>query len=365
MGLFMKKYFLIIAVILFSIPFTVLAQNKQAGASSKERVVLVTVEKVSEGIISPTMMITGSAYFSESSEVAAESAGKVLKVYVNEGDAVEIGQPLASLDDSLLVYSVSSAAAATKQAKANLDKALRDFNRNKVLYTQKSISQQKYQDSLTDYTNAQSAYSSAVSQQKQLEIQKEKMVIKSPLKGVVISKDVEVGEWVNTGGIVAGVAALTYEAKVYIPETVLSYIKAGQQVTVKSNRKEYTGKVLSINSKGDPATRLFLTRIDLGQDPDLKEGILVVALIPSGSKINSLLVPRDAVVERNSVKGVFKVSEDERVRFIPVKIIGYNGGYAAVSSVTEGSLKKDDQIVLDGSNAVNNGVKIKITSKIG
>lgn len=360
-----RSSLILLLVFLCIIPITASAQNKQAGTSSKERVVLVTVEKVSEGMTSPTMMITGSAYFSESSQVAAESAGKVLKVYVNEGDAVEIGQPLASLDDSLLGYSVSSAVAATKQAKANLDKALRDFNRNKVLYTQKSISQQKYQDSLTDYTNAQSAYTSAVSQQKQLETQKEKMVIKSPLKGVVISKDVEVGEWVNSGGVVAGVATLTYEAKVYIPETVLPYIKAGQQVTVKTSRKEYTGKVLSINSKGDPATRLFLTRIDLGQDPDLKEGVLVVALIPSGSKINSLLVPRDAVVERNSVKGVFKVSEDERVRFIPVKIIGYNGGYAAVTSVTEGSLKKDDQIVLDGNNAVNNGVKIKITSKIG
>lgn len=208
-------------------------------------------------------------------------------------------------------------------------------------------------------------YISSLSQQKQLETQKDKMVIKSPLKGVVISKNVEVGEWVNSGGVVAGVATLTYEAKVYIPETVLPYIKAGQSVTVKTSRKEYTGKVLSINSKGDPATRLFLTRIDLGQDPDLKEGVFVIALIPSGSKIHSLLVPRDAVVERNSVKGVFKVSEDERVRFIPVKIIGYNGGYAAVSSVTEGSLKKDDQIVLDGNNAVNNGVKIKITSKIG
>ena len=169
---------------------------------------------------SPTMMITGSAYFSESSEVAAESAGKVLKVYVNEGDAVEIGQPLASLDDSLLGYSISSAVAATKQAKANLDKALRDFNRNKILYSQNSISQQKYQeqkyqDSLTDYSNAQSVYTSAISQQKQLETQKEKMVIKSPLKGVVISKNVEVGEWVNSGGVVAGVATLTYEAKSY------------------------------------------------------------------------------------------------------------------------------------------------------
>ncbi len=365
MGLFMKKYFLIILIILFSIPFIVSGQNKPSVSSIKERVVLVTVEKVSEGMSSPTMMITGSAYFSESSQVAAESAGKVLKVYVNEGDAVEIGQSLASLDDSLLAYSVSSAVASTKQAKANLDKALRDFTRNKVLYSQNSISQQKYQDSLTEYTNAQSAYTSAVSQQKQLETQKEKMVIKSPLKGVVISKDVEVGEWVNSGGVVAGVATLTYEAKVYIPETVLPYIKAGHYVTVKTSRKEYTGKILSINSKGDPSTRLFLTRIDLGQDPDLKEGVLVSALIPSGSKINSLLVPRDAVVERNSVKGVFKVSEDERVRFIPVKIIGYNGGYAAVTSVTEGSLKKDDQIVLDGNNAVNNGVKIKITSKIG
>ena len=366
MGLFMKKCFLVILIILLFIPFLVSAQKQPSGiSSSKERVVLVTVEKVSEGMSFPTMMITGSAYFSESSEVAAESAGKVLKVYVNEGDAVEIGQPLASLDDSLLSYSVSSAEASTKQAKSNLDKALRDFNRNKALYNQHSISQQKYQDSLTDYTNAQSMYISSLSQQKQLETQKDKMVIKSPLKGVVISKNVEVGEWVNSGGVVAGVATLTYEAKVYIPETVLPYIKAGQSVTVKTSRKEYTGIVLSINSKGDPATRLFLTRIDLGQDPDLKEGVLVIALIPSGSKIHSLLVPRDAVVERNSVKGVFKVSEDERVRFIPVKIIGYNGGYAAVSSVTEGSLKKDDQIVLDGNNAVNNGVKIKITSKIG
>ena len=363
-GGYMLRNLLIFFLVLVFIPNIVEAQTK-SNTNNKERVVLVTVEKVSEGMTYPTMMITGSAYFSESSQVAAESAGKVLKVYINEGDAVEIGQPLASLDDSLLLYSLDSAKAASKQANTNLDKALRDFNRNKIFNKQKSISQQKYQDSLTDYVNAQSSYSSAVAQQKQLETQKDKMVIKSPLKGVVISKDVEVGEWVNSGGVVAGVATLTYEAKVYIPETVLPYIKAGQQVTVKTSRKEYTGKELSINSKGDTATRLFLTRIDLGQDPDLKEGVLVIALIPSGSKINSLLVPRDAVVERNSVKGVFKVVEDDRVRFVPVKVIGYNGGYVAVSSVTEGSLKKDDQIVLDGNNAVNNGVKIKITSKIG
>ena len=42
---------------------------------------------MSEGMTYPTMMITGSAYFSESSQVAAESAGKVLKVYINAGNS--------------------------------------------------------------------------------------------------------------------------------------------------------------------------------------------------------------------------------------------------------------------------------------
>ncbi len=361
----MWQKLLVFFLILLFIPFISLSQKKSPASNNKERIVLVTVEKVSEGMTAPTMMITGSAYFSESSQVAAESAGKVLKVYVHEGDAVEVGQPLASLDDSLLLYSLSSAKASSKQAQANLDKALRDFNRNKTLYSQKTISQQKYQDSLTDYVNAQNAYSAAIAQQKQLETQASKMVIKSPLKGIVISKDVEVGEWVNSGGVVAGVATLNYEAKVYIPETVLPYIKSGQNITVKTNRKEYNGKVLSINSRGDPATRLFLTRIDLGQDPDLKEGVLVIALIPSGAMMNTLLVPKDAVVERNNVKGVFKVVEDERVKFIPIKVIGYNGRYTAILPITENSLQKDEQIVLDGNNAVGNGVKIKVTSKIG
>ncbi len=358
-----KKSFLLI-IVLIIIPVVVFAQKKDTSAP-KERVVLVTVEKVSEGMTSPTVMITGSAYFSESSSVAAESAGKVLKVFVNEGDAVEIGQPLARLDDTLLLFNIESAKALTRQAKSNLDKAARDYKRSNALFQQKAIALQRFEDASTDYTNAQAAYNSAKAKQKMLEIEQEKMIIKSPLKGVVISKDVELGEWVSTGGKIAGVAALTYEAKVFVPESVLPYLKAGQQVVVKTTRKEYNGKVLSINSKGDPATRLFLTRIDLGQDPDLKEGVLTTALIPSGSRINSLLVPRDAVVERNNVKGVFKVVEDNRVRFIPVKVVGYNGGYLAVNSITEGSLKKDDSIVLDGNNVVNNGVKVKITSKIG
>ena len=55
-----RSSLILLLVFLCIIPITVSAQNKQAGSPSKERVVLVTVEKVSEGMTSPTMMITGS-----------------------------------------------------------------------------------------------------------------------------------------------------------------------------------------------------------------------------------------------------------------------------------------------------------------
>ena len=91
------------------------------------------------------------------------------EVYLN---GVKILKPSFSVDsDSFNKVEILSEKSFVSIGGYKLDKALRDFNRNKILYNQKSISQQKYQDSLTDYVNAQSSYSSAVAQQKQLEKQ--------------------------------------------------------------------------------------------------------------------------------------------------------------------------------------------------
>ena len=66
----MKKK--VIIFILLIIPIVVFAQTKQnSNQSQKERVVLVTVEKVTEGMTSPTMMITGSAYLKWQQKVQA------------------------------------------------------------------------------------------------------------------------------------------------------------------------------------------------------------------------------------------------------------------------------------------------------
>lgn len=343
----MRFILIILSVVLF-IPSVGFSQTKQ---------VIVTSAPVTEGFTGNTVNITGSIYFSVYSSVAAESSGKVGKVYINEGDTVKAGDPLASLDDKLLTYSIEVATADTAQTRALVDKTKRDYERNKSLYEQEAVAQRTYDDSLTDYKNAENAYSAAVANERKLKTEKEKMVIRAPFDGVVTSKDVNVGEWVNAGGVVAGIAALDFEAKVFLPEKILKYVKVGDKVPVSTDSGEFQGVILSVNSKGDPATRTFQSRIKLGLHPELKEGALATAKMPAGQVIKSLLVPRDAAVTVNSVRGVYLISGDKAV-FTPITVLANSGGNLAIKS--DGKLKAGDLLVINGNETVTNGATVKI-----
>lgn len=346
----MRFILVILMVIFFTSSPSVFAQTKP---------VIVTVASVTEGVTGPGMNITGSIYFSTSSSVAAESAGKVDKVYINEGDTVKAGQPLASLDDKLLSYNLAMAVAETAQTRALVDKTKRDLERNKSLYSQQAVAQRTYDDSLTDYINAENAYAAANANEKKLETEKAKMVIRAPFGGVITSKNVNEGEWVNVGGVVAGVAALDFEAKVFLPEKILKYVKIGDTVPVSTDIGQFQGVVLSVNSKGDPATRTFQSRIKLGVHPELKEGSLATVKMPAGDVIKSLLAPRDAVVTVNMVRGVYMVTEDKAL-FIPVSVLANSGSNLAIRA--DGKLKVGDLLVMSGIDTITNGATVKIVS---
>ena len=329
-----------------------------AFAQTQPKPILVTVAPVTEGISSPTMDVTGSVYFALNSSVAAESSGKVAKVFINEGDFVKAGANLASLDDQIISYNIKNAQASANQAKTNLDKAKRDYERLKSLFAQQAVSQQAYENAMTDVQNAENAYAALLATENRLSLEKEKMLIKSPFDGVITSKNVNVGEWVSTGGTVASVAALDFEAKIYLPERVLQYVKTGDIITVTVGEKEFKGKILSVNSKGDPSTRTFLTRISLGNNKFLREGFMATAKVPVGEANKTLLVPRDAVITLNNEKGVYKVN-GEAVLFVPVFVTANVGGNLAITP--KSNLDINDKVVMSGNDKINAGSKIKIT----
>ena len=346
------RLFLITLCLTFMTTFTAYAQSKEAKA------VLITDAAVTKGSAQPNIALTGSVFFTKASDVASESAGKIIKVFVKNADTIKQGQPIAQLDDSLLSFSIITAEANTKQTFLNFEKAKRDHVRNKSLYDMSSISQQKYQDSLTDLQNAENAYKSATAAEQKLKTEKERMTIKAPFDGVITNVPIEVGEWMSVGSTAASIASQTYEARIYLPEKVLQYTASGQKVQVNAMGKDFIGTLISVNPKGDAATRTFEAKIALGASASLKEGVQAVVRVPSGKHIEALFVPRDAVVTVNQEKGVYKIVEGS-ARFIPIDIVGYDGGNIAIHS---SALLAGDRVIMKGNDKVKNGAKIRIAA---
>ena len=337
---------------------TILTSVTTIYAQANAKKTIVTVIKPYKGFTEPTVELTGSAFFSISSGVAAESAGKVKKIFVREGDNVKKDAELVQLDDEIISYSLEIAKATANMAKSNLDQAFKDYGRNKNLYDKKAVALSVFEDYETKYVNAQNEYQSSLASLSKLETEKNKMLVKSPITGSITSKDVEVGEWVTVGGLVATVASNSYEARISLPEKVLPYVKVGNKIILISNNKEYNGKVLSINKKANLATRTFESRISLGNDASLREGIIITARIPSGKPVAALFVKRDAVLTVNFSKGVY-VESGGVARFVPVTVIGYKGKDVGI----KGDITVDDNIILNGNNRIRNGSNITISSK--
>ncbi|MEO0423169.1 MAG: efflux RND transporter periplasmic adaptor subunit [Pseudomonadota bacterium] len=208
----------------------------------------------SESVLDATGYVTARRQATVSSEVT----GRVVEVLVEEGMAVEEGQLLARLDDTLLVAAVELAQAqlgasqaSLEETRAQLREAQRNLTRIKDLQGRGLASDQELDAALADedtfaarLTRQQrdvevSAKSLAV-QERQLE----DMRIVAPFAGVVIDKAAQPGEMISPvsagGGFTrTGICTLvdmdSLEVEVDVNESFLGRVSAGQPVTATLN----------------------------------------------------------------------------------------------------------------------------------
>jgi HlyD family secretion protein len=225
--------------------------------------------------------------------IAAEVAGKVKELRVDEGKRVVKGDTLLIIDDADYHIQLRQAEANAKatdaqyrlalegsrkedilQAEAVYKAAEADYKRMKELLAQQTITQKQYDDVYSRYVSAQQTYhklvrgfrkteidvalarrEQAIAQADQLRKKVLDCSIIAPSEGIVSLKPVEVGEFVTVG---ANVLRLTYLDKVklmiYVNEQQLGSVKLGQkaQVTIDSAPdKPHEGTVVYISPNAE------------------------------------------------------------------------------------------------------------------
>lgn len=225
-----------------------------------------------------TIIATGEFVSPVRSEMSAKIAGRVAKMYVDEGSVVHKGEPLLELETDYVRLNLQKAQADAQRAAAAETDASKDLDRKKELIAKQSVPQATYDRSAAAYDQAKAMRASAVAQ---VEIYKQQMqdsVLRSPIDGVVAEKRTDVGQRLgdNTVALVV-VQTSPLKLRFRVPERNLAQVHVGQ--TVKATADAYPGEVFQgrvsvVGGVIDSSTRTFQVETSFANaDGKLKPGM--------------------------------------------------------------------------------------------
>lgn len=202
--------------------------------SEKEKMELetYTVEPIS---MSEVVTATGTMESVTQVDVGTQVTGIIDKLYVDYNDHVTKGQLLAEIEKTLLSSELRSADANMASAKASYEYAKTNYERDKKLHDEQLISDYEYQTSKRDYDVARLSYEKSQADRVRAAKNLNYAEIYSPIDGIVISREVEVGQTVVSSMNVANLYVIAdlenMQVVGNVDEADIGQVKLGQHVT--------------------------------------------------------------------------------------------------------------------------------------
>ena len=188
----MRKIFIaaIAALVLILLFFFVLrGKNKNSEAK------FITAE-VQRGDISIMVTATGSLKAVTTVQVGSQVSGTISALYADFNDKVKKGQVLAQLDPTFLKAQVAQAQADLEKAVASAELSRKNYERTLLLFQRNMVAESDTEVSATNYELAKAQEKSAQASLDRVLTNLDYATIASPINGVVISRNVDVGQTV-------------------------------------------------------------------------------------------------------------------------------------------------------------------------
>lgn len=257
--------------------------------------------------------------------------GEIIDILVQECQPVKKNQTLVRFEQKI-------ENARLNQLKSKFFFLKNALERQKILKNKNIIKLKTYEETLSEYQKI----NSAIKTQERII---ENFSIKAPFDGIILKKEVKIGEYVRSGDIVLWVGQpKPLRVVADIDEENILEVKVGQKVLLKFSafkEKIAEGYVSHIVPKGDPVNKSFQVYISLCNNEKFMIGMSAEVNIINKEINNALLVPRQSLVN-NSVFIVEGKMIHERV--VKIGIIGEE----QIQIIS--GLQKDETILFDPVN---------------
>jgi RND family efflux transporter MFP subunit len=331
--------------------------------AAKGQVPTVTVVVPGRSQIARTVTASGALAARHDQPVGvAGEGGMVRAVLVEAGTWVRQGQVLATVDRSVQSQNIAQLAAQVQVARADAALAQNEFERSQSLVGRGFVSKADLDRKKAARDAAFARIRVAEANLSAMRAQVGRLDIRAPKSGLILSRNIEVGQVVGPGsGALFHLAENgQMEMKAQMSQQDLAFIHQGMPATVTptGTDRSFTGQVWQVAPMIDPRSRLGEVRIAIPYDPAIRPGGFGEARITSGTTTAPLL-PQSAVLSDDRGNYVYIINGKNEVerRAIKIGTVEDNG-----VTIAEG-VSGNERVVLSAGPFLNPGQKVKPRSQ--
>ena len=273
----------------------------------------ITQSVAANGTLNPLVLVT----------VGTQVSGKVIKLYVDFNDRVKEGQILAELDPALLDAQAAQSAANVKSAEASLELAVANEKRSRELFAKEYISKQDLDSSVQALKAARAALDLARAQSQKDRTNQGYTIIRSPVSGVVVDRQIDVGQTVAASlqaPILFKIAQDLREMQIdsNFAEADIGRIKVGQSVNFSVDafpNISFSGVVKQVRLNATTVSNVVTYDVVVTlKNPDeiLAPGMTAYVNVIIAEKKETLVVPNAALRYRPTESVTKEVSEGQK-----------------------------------------------------
>jgi HlyD family secretion protein len=335
---------------------TLLGQRRSA---SQQRSLAAYTVVAREGSLPGVITASGELGAFRKVNVSPKRQGVLERLYVEEGDRVVAGQPIALMDSGDLRDRLQELQAQVNSAQAQLARSRSELQRNAGLFRQKAISENDYNRIRATYLVDLAASQAAQQRLEQRRIERSELTVRAPFNGVITARYADPGAFVTpttSASATAGASSSSIvelaqglEAIAKVPESDIGRLRVGQSASVRVDAfpdRRFAARVRQIAPRAEKLNNVtsFEVKLELLQPPaELRIGMTADIDFNTGALPSRTLVPTVAVVTEEGRPGVLLVGKDNQPQFRPVSLGASSG---RDTQILEG-LRPGERIFID------------------
>ena len=342
------------------------APGKGGGGTSRSRAALVFPVEVEEVTARPLVFSVNAVASVEAFEkvqVTSRVAGVVDRVRFSEGSIARTDQVLVEIETERYHLAVEAAQAANEKAEAAKADAEAGLRRRESVVSQTPglIPAEEIETWRTKLRVAVSEVALARAALNQAELNLHDAYVRAPISGVIQTRTVQTGQYVQTGTVLATLVRRDpLLVRFRIPERDAVRIKPGMKAvfTVRDSPREFEAKIVHVAEAAEEATRLVEVTAEVKDTKDhaLRPGSFAEVSVPVGSEETHPVIPLTAV--RPSERGFIAYVVENRAAVERVLTIGMRTADGQLEVLS--GLALGDTLVVRGGEALREGAPVKI-----